>query len=79
MGADPVLDAHWRPGAALLDALVGAGYAVLGVAFVVYGSSRQRAVREGTYVHADRRTLRLMTALAVALGILTFVLVIAEP
>jgi inner membrane protein YidH len=63
-------------------AVIGAGYAVLGTGFIIYGSWRERAVRRaiarGEFVYPDTRVFAALTALAVLLGIATFVLVVAE-
>ena len=63
-------------------AVIGAGYAVLGTGFIVYGSWRERAVREalarGDFSFPDSRVFGALTALAILLGIATFVLVVAE-
>ena len=63
-------------------AAIGAGYAVLGTAFIVYGSIRERAVRRaferGDFAYPDTRVFAILTGLAVVLGIATFVLVVAE-
>jgi putative membrane protein len=63
-------------------AAIGAGYAVLGTLFIVYGSVRERAVRRaferGEFAYPDTRVFALLTALAVVLGVATFVLVVVE-
>jgi putative membrane protein len=63
-------------------ALIGAGYAVLGTGFIVYGSWRERAVRRalerGEFAYPDTGVVAALTALAVLLGVATFVLVVAE-
>ena len=63
-------------------AVIGAGYAVLGTAYIVYGSWRERAVRraiaQGRFAYPDTRVFGALTALAVVLGLATFVLVIVE-
>ena len=63
-------------------AVIGAGYAVLGTGFIVYGSWRERAVRRaidrGEYAYPDTRVFAGLTALAVLLGIATFLLVVVE-
>jgi putative membrane protein len=62
--------------------LIGAGYAVLGTGFIVYGSWRERAVRRalerGEFTYPDTGVFAALTALAVLLGVATFVLVVAE-
>jgi putative membrane protein len=63
-------------------AVMGAGYAVLGLGFIVYGSLRAHAVRRsferGEFEYPDPRVFAALTALAVVLGVATFVLVIVE-
>ncbi len=63
-------------------AVAGAGYSLLGLAFVVYGLRRQRAVdeaiRRGDYARADPRVLAALTLGGVALAVLTLVLVVVE-
>ena len=63
-------------------AVIGAGYAVLGTGFIVYGSWRERTVRRalehGEFAYPDARVFGLLTALAVVLGLATFVLVVVE-
>jgi putative membrane protein len=60
-------------------AVVGAGYALLGVAFVAYGFERERrverALREGTFERPSGAIIAWMTAAGVLLGLLTTVLV----
>lgn len=62
-------------------AVIGAGYAVLGLGFIVYGSVREREVRRaferGEFAYPDSRVFAALTALAVALGVATLVLVLA--
>jgi len=61
---------------------IGAGYAVLGTGFIVYGSWRERAVRraieQGTFAYPDSRVFAALTVLAVVLGLATFLLVVVE-
>ena len=63
-------------------ALIGAGYAVLGTGFIAYGAWRERAVRNaierGDFAYPDKRVFAALTALAVLLGLATFVLVVVE-
>jgi putative membrane protein len=63
-------------------AVMGAGYAVLGIGFILYGSLRSRAVRRsferGEFAYPDARVFAALTTLAVVLGLATFVLVIVE-
>ena len=62
--------------------VIGAGYAVLGTGFIVYGSWRERAVRRaidrGDFAYPDARVFAGLAALAVLLGIATFLLVVVE-
>ncbi len=59
--------------------LAGAGFALLGTAFIGYGSYRERAVTralaQGEFAHPDRRVLAALTAFGIALGLLSLVLV----
>jgi putative membrane protein len=63
-------------------AILGAGYAVIGIASIAYGFRRQRAVREaidrGRFSHPDERALLTMTAVGVALGLLLLVVILIE-
>jgi inner membrane protein YidH len=63
-------------------AIVGAGYALLGVMCIGYGFRREQridqALREGRFVGVDRRYTALLTGLGVALGLLTLVLILAQ-
>ena len=63
--------------------VVGAGYAVVGVFFLVYGLGRQRAVESalehGRFAAPERRVLVLVTLLGIALGLLTLALVVFSP
>ena len=63
-------------------AVIGAGYAVLGTSFIVYGSLRERAVRRAfernEFVYPDTRVFGALTVLAVVLGVATFLLVVLE-
>jgi putative membrane protein len=62
--------------------VIGAGYAVLGTGFIVYGSWRERAVRRsferGDFVFPGTRVFAALTALAILLGFATFLLVVFE-
>lgn len=61
--------------------LLGAGYGVLGVAIVLYGLWRgravDRAIREGRYLPIDSRAMWLVGGLALALGALAVVVIVA--
>jgi putative membrane protein len=63
-------------------AIVGAGYALLGVLCIAYGFRREQridaALREGRFVGVDRRYTAMLTGLGVALGVLTLVLILAQ-
>ena len=63
-------------------AVIGAGYAILGTAFIGYGAWRERAVRRafdrGEFAYPDPGVFGALTALALLLGVATFVLVVAE-
>ena len=64
-------------------ALDGAGFAVLAIIMLVYGSRRERevsrALQQGRFVEPDGRLLKFMTAVGVVLGTLTLALVIFAP
>jgi putative membrane protein len=61
--------------------ILGAGYGVLGVAIVIYGLWRgrevDRAIRDGRYLPLDSRAMWLVGGLAVALGLLAVVVIVA--
>jgi putative membrane protein len=62
--------------------LVGVGFAVLGVAFVVYGFLRQRLVEEalsrGDYARPDERWLAALTVAGVLLGLALLAIVVVQ-
>jgi putative membrane protein len=62
--------------------VLGAGYGVLGVAIVMYGLWRgrevDRAIREGRYLPLDSRAMWLVGGLAIALGLLAAVVIVAD-
>jgi putative membrane protein len=74
----PALNGHARWPYAVL----GAGFALLGVAFMVLGAQRQRAVREAVdraeFEHLDDRLLRTLTVAGAILGFGVLVLVIVD-
>ena len=63
--------------------LAGAGYALLGVVFLVFGLRRERAVdaalERGIFAPLGRLAVLGLAAGGVALGVLTFVLVVVSP
>ena len=63
-------------------AVIGAGYALIGVAMIAYAEVRHRALgealRTGAYAHLDDRALRVFTAAGVVLGAGTVVLIVAQ-
>jgi putative membrane protein len=63
-------------------AAIGAGYAVLGIGFILYGAWREREVRrafeQGEFAYPDARVFGALTTLAVVLGLATLALVIFE-
>ena len=67
-------EAHWA------YILIGAGFAVLGIALLGYGLRRQaavdRAVGEGGFSPPDERVLVALTAVAAFLGAATVVLLL---
>ena len=64
-------------------ALAGAGYALLGVVFLAFGLRRERAVEaaleQGVFAPLSRLAVLGLAAGGVALGVLTFVLVVVSP
>ncbi len=62
--------------------VLGAGYGVLGVVIVAYGLFRgrevDRAIREGRYAPLDAGAMWLLGALAIALGVLAAVVIVAD-
>src|SRR3954454_8798146 len=62
-------------------AVLGAIYAVFGIAMVVYGTRRQRevelAMERGEFVSPERRLLAGFTVIAVAIGLGTVAVVVA--
>jgi putative membrane protein len=62
--------------------VMGAAFAILGVAFVAYGFVRQRAVEEavarGEYARPDERLLAVLTAVGMLLGLALLAIVVAE-
>ena len=63
--------------------VVGAGFAVLGVACIVHAYLREheidRALREGRFANLDPRSTVLLTTLGVVLGVLTLGLIVVNP
>ena len=68
-------------GAALAYEAVGVGYALLGLAFIGYGYSRQRrmetALSEGRFVPFDSRAALAFTVAGGALGVATVAVIVA--
>lgn len=64
-------------------AVVGAGYAALGLALLAYGFARERAVEraliEGRFAAVDVWAVGALTGFGVTLGVLTLVLVLVAP
>ena len=62
--------------------LIGAGFAIYGVALIAYGSARadevQRAVREGRFSHPRSTALGALTAAGIVLGLATIVVVLVD-
>jgi putative membrane protein len=62
--------------------VLGAGYALLGVLIVVYGLYRgrevDRAIREGRWLALDDRAMRTVGGLAVLLGVMAAVVIVAD-
>jgi len=63
--------------------VVGAGFAILGVACIVNAYQRERemdrALREGRFATLDPRSTIVLTALGVVLGVLTLALIVVNP
>jgi putative membrane protein len=63
-------------------AAVGAGFALLGIAFIGYGFVRQRMVDEaigrGEFVRPDERLTALFTAVGILVGLALLVIVVVE-
>jgi putative membrane protein len=63
--------------------VVGAGFAVLGVACIVNAYLREheidQALREGRFANLDPRSTVLLTTLGVVLGVLTLGLIVVNP
>jgi putative membrane protein len=64
-------------------AVAGAGYALLGIVFLALGLRRERAVEaaleRGVFAPLPRVAVIGLAAAGVALGVLTFVLVVVSP
>ena len=62
--------------------VLGAGFALLGLAFIAYGMRRQREIREAVaraaFAHTDDRVLAALTGAGMALGTLLLVLVVIQ-
>jgi putative membrane protein len=62
--------------------LLGAGYGVLGVVIVAYGLWRgrevDRAIRAGRHAPLDSRAMWLVGAMAIAMGLLATVVIVAD-
>lgn len=63
-------------------AILGVGFALLGITSIVYGLRREREVREaidrGHYSHPDGRVLQIMTVGGLVLGVLLLVVILIE-
>jgi putative membrane protein len=61
---------------------LGVGYGLLGTLIVAYGLKRgrevDRAIREGRWMGPDDRAMSLIGAVAIGLGLLTAVLIVAD-
>jgi putative membrane protein len=62
--------------------VLGSGFAVLGIALILYGYVRQRsvndAIRRGEFESPDRRVLAALSAAATILGLLLIAVVIVQ-
>jgi putative membrane protein len=63
-------------------ALVGAGYALIGVLCIAYGLRRQRdidqALQEGRFRSMSDRYTTALTAIGIILGLVTLILILAQ-
>jgi putative membrane protein len=62
--------------------VLGAGYGLLGAAIVAYGLKRGRdvdlAIREGRWLSPDARAMSIIGGLAIGLGLLATVVIVAD-
>ena len=62
--------------------VVGAGFALYGVALIIYGNARSRevmrALRTGRYTEASETAIGGLTAAGIALGVATLVLILID-
>jgi inner membrane protein YidH len=62
---------------------LGAGYAILGIAFIAYAGQRQRAVARavarGDWAEIDARFLNAIAVIGLVLAIATLVVVLLQP
>jgi inner membrane protein YidH len=62
--------------------VLGAGFALLGLFFIIYGLRRQREIRDAVnraeFEHPDDRVMAVVTAVGVALGVMLLVLVVIQ-
>jgi putative membrane protein len=62
--------------------VLGAGYAVLGIAIVIYGLYRgrqvDRAIRSGQWLRLDDTAMGLIGALTILLGLMAAVVILAD-
>ena len=62
--------------------VLGAGFAVLGIAFIAYGMRREREIRDAVarneFEHPDDRFLAAFTAIGIALGAALLLLVVIQ-
>jgi len=63
-------------------AVIGAGYAVVGVAMIAYAEVRHRrlgeALSEGRYAHLEDVALRCFTVAGIVLGVATVVMIVSQ-
>jgi len=63
--------------------IVGAGFAILGVACIINAYQREReidrALQEGRFAYMDPRSTMLLTTLGVILGVATLGLIVVNP
>jgi multisubunit Na+/H+ antiporter MnhB subunit len=62
--------------------VLGAGFGLLGLAFIAYGHRRQREIRNaisaGSFEHSEDRVLAGLAAAGVGLGALLLILVVIQ-
>ena len=82
IGVAKLLPALGAKGPAWLDTAVGIGFCVLGILFAGYGMRRafavERALEEGSFAPLQDRVVWIFGIVAIALGLVTAVLVLVQ-